>query len=1106
MSMTIEQLARDYHDAVHASAASPVAGEEEAQLTTPVSNLFRGLVRVSDDGILRLIRETRTGRTRPDFAALLVRRGKTLQKGFVELKAPSVSTDASTWKGRNATQWARMKVEADILVVCNGVEARLYREGEPVGLPAGLPYQSADAWDAGPLMGLLRQFLDMKLTPVRSVKDLSRRLAVRTADLRDRLLWLLDTDDAAGRAATGGFQSWRAHIYQHATPRDFADGIAQVVAYGMVLAALSPGGADADDDGQITVGEARAALRGFSPVLAAAFAPLVDKRDLFAAVQVELGALETLISAIDRDAVNVSADRRGEPWLYFYEDFLSHYDPDERRQAGVYYTPLEIVSAMTAMADHLLVERFGRRLGFADAGVVTLDPAAGTGTFPLAVIDRAIRRATGGRGAAGPQQAAINLAANLYAFELLPGAYSVAHLRLSQRLLALSNGAIVTARVVLTDTLESPLAPPDTQGFFGDAETLAAEQAEAARVKLDQRVTVVIGNPPYRRVARDLKGRGSGGWVLDGTVPGRASKKSLFDDILHVANAQTIFSHVASIYNLYVYFWRWAIWKAFEAHGDGPGLVAFITGNSWLTGPGFVGLRQLAREQCDEIWVLDLGGDNRGANVEENVFAIETPVAIVVMARDAASDASRPARVRYRRIGGSREAKLQATAEIGKAADPFAGEWFDASDDWTASFVPVSGDVDWTAMPRIVDLFPWQQPGCKFGRTWPIAPHEDLLSKRWTRFAGASREAKPGLFVTAIAGRNTGTKVGDLPKLIDAKDSDRAMPVVRYGYRSFDRQWAFADPRMTNLERPSLWQSVSSRQVFLCSLLTGQIAAGPALTLSTNVPDLHFFRGNYGGKDIIPLFRDAAATQPNLTAGLADALAEAVTISPPSVEDIAAYVYALLSASAYQSRFAEALVRPGLRVPITADSALWTETVDHGRWLLWLHSYAERLRDPGAGRGRHVPAIEGVGWDVPVTMMPRDAGEIAYNAETHSLSVGDGRVVGVRPDVWAYSVSGMPVMAKWLGYRTVRGAGKAATSKNPLDRIRPESWPDDWNDELLDLIRVLTLTLDRQAALADLLERVCAGPLVAASELPTPANASERQPPAAISAPSFAFD
>ena len=1099
--MTRQALATAYHAAVHAASKAAVAGEEEAQLTTPVSNLFVGLAALESLGTLNLIRESRLDRTRPDFAVTLSRNGRTRQKGYIELKAPPVPVDASQWAGRNARQWTRMKVEAEILIVCNGRQAQLYRDGEALGPAADLPYDEPQTWTGEALTTLLGRFLDLNPTPIVSVTALSRRLALRTADLRDRLLWLLEQTGPAAAAAKGGYKSWTQHVYPHASARDFADGVSQVIAYGMVLAALSPVQADQDGDGLITVAEARNALRQFSPVLAAAFAPLIDKPALAEAAKVELGALETLIGAIDAERVNVSADRRGEPWLYFYEDFLNDYDPDERRQAGVYYTPIDVVKAMTRMTEHLLIERFERRLGFADPDVVTLDPAAGTGTFPLAVIDRAIARAEFVRGAAGPRQAALNLAHSLFAFELLPGPYSVAHLRLSQRLTSLANEMpdqppthLIPAQVVLTDTLESPLDGEPQIELWGDAEVLAAEQARARDIKLEQRVTVVIGNPPYRRVERDVKGRGSGGWVLGGTVPGRTNDKSLFDDLLDVARANTIFSHHASLYNLYVYFWRWAIWKTFEAHGEGPGIVAFITGASWLTGPGFVGLRQLVRQICDDAWVIDLGGDNHGANPEENIFAIETPVAVVVLTRNGASDPSTPARVRYRRVRGTAEDKLETMRAIGLSADPFDGEWTEAQFGWLDPFTPPTGGGDWTAMPKLTDLFPWQQPGCKFGRTWPIAPSREILEQRWAAFAEAPRDEKPTLFMTAKTGRNVNTRVEGLPRLIDAAPEDASRPIRRYAYRSFDRQWTFDDPRMAALERPALWSTLAPHQVFFASLLTGRVGAGPALTASAYVPDLHYFRGSHGGKDIIPLYRDVAGEQPNLARGLQGKLSQIFGIEEPSPEDIAAYCYALLSVSAYQRRFAEELETPGLRVPITADPILWREAVDAGRELLWLHTYGERLRDPVAGRGAHVPDIDGLGWDKAVTVLPPNPTAIGYNGETQCLSIGDGRVVGVRPDVWAYEVSGMPVLKKWLGYRTARGAGRATSSSSPLDHIRPAAWPDAWNDELLDLIRVLTLTLDRESHLADLLERVCSGALIPGADLPKP-TAQDRHPP-----------
>lgn len=1092
----IATLAECYHADVHAAASAAVSGEPEAQLTTPVSNLFVALVELNSLGRLRLIRESRLGGSRPDFAALHERRGKTHQIGYIELKAPDVLLDPALWTGRNAAQWQKMGAEAEVLLLCNGRSARLYQDGQPVGEPVALPYDSHAGWDAQPLLGLLRRFVEARPRPVTSVADLSRRLAVRTADLRDRLLWLLEQSGDAGDTARGGFEAWKQHVHPHASERDFADGVSQVIAYGMVLAALSVTGADADADGYISVAEARRAIRGISPVMAAAFAPLVDKRVLFAAAEAEIGALETLISAIDAARVTRSADRRGEPWLYFYEDFLSVYDPEERRQAGVYYTPTAIVQAMVRIVDHLLVERFGIALGFADRHVVTLDPATGTGTFPLAVIDRAADRVASDRGPAGRAQAATSLSHNLYAFELLPGPYAVAQLRINQRLHELRSDSHLSAHVVLTDTLESPLDPQPSMPLFGDAEVLAAEQNRAKRIKLEQQVTVVIGNPPYRRVEREIEGRGSGGWVVEGRVPGRRGKrtdKSLFDDILDVAKRETIFSHHASLYNLYVYFWRWAIWKAFEAHGDGPGVVAFITASSWLTGPGFVGLRKLAREVCDEGWVIDLGGDNKGANPEENVFAIETPVAVVVLARRNGKDRKQAGSVHYRRVHGSRDEKLAAMQAIADRDDPLAGDWRDGPDDWLAPLTPPTGDAAWQDLPALADLFPWQQPGCKYGRTWPIATTKDTLEKRWQRFVSAPLEERPALFVTAKTGRNINTRVPGYAVLNTLTADAAPEPVVRYGYRSFDRQWALADPRVAALERPALWDSLSPSQLYMAAPMTANPARGPILTVTGDVPDLHYYNGR-GGKDIIPLYRDAASQQPNLAQGLPEALARQLGIAAPPPEDIAAYVYALLSATAYQQRFAEALLTPGPRVPVTADPDLWAQAVALGRELLWLHTWTERLQDAEAGRDTRLPRIDGIGWETPINQMPKTMADIVYDKDMQRLRIGDGVVSGLRPDVWAYSVSGMEVVKKWLGYRTVKGSGRAASSKNPLDKIRPKTWPDEWNDEFLDLLRMLTRTLDVQPAQADLIDRICDGPLIAAGELPKP-TALQRKPP-----------
>jgi hypothetical protein len=129
-----------------------------------------------------------------------------------------------------------------------------------------------------------------------------------------------------------------------------------------------------------------------------------------------------------------------DPWLYFYEEFLGAYDPKLRKDYGVYYTPPPVVRCQVRLISELLRERFGKRLSFADDGVTFLDPAVGTGTYPLAAIDHALAlvRERSGPGQVGPR--ASQMARNFFGFEILVGPYAVAHLRLTQKLTAEETG------------------------------------------------------------------------------------------------------------------------------------------------------------------------------------------------------------------------------------------------------------------------------------------------------------------------------------------------------------------------------------------------------------------------------------------------------------------------------------------------------------------------------------------------------------------------------------------------------------------------------------------------------------------------------------------
>jgi len=265
--------------------------------------------------------------------------------------------------------------------------------------------------------------------------------------------------------------------------------------------------------------------------------------------------------------------------------------------------------------------------------------------------------------------------------------------------------------------------------------------------------------------------------------------------------------------------------------------------------------------------------------------------------------------------------------------------------------------------------------------------------------------------------------------------------------------------------------------------LTGILGNGPAVTAACYVPDRHHFRGSYSGKDIIPLWRDAAATQPNITGGLLNRLSEEYgeTVSP---EDLFSYAYAVLGSPAYTESFAEELSIPGPRLPVTKSNVFFRRGVELGRWLIGLHTYGERFGGSvPRGKARLQKAIP----DTPQGY-PED---FSYDPAEKTLTVGEGEIRPVAPEVHGYNVSGLEVVKSWLGYRKKNPRGR---SSSPLDEIRPERWTSEMTRELLELLWVLEATVEREPEFAELLAEITASEFFTPDELPEPTEA-ERKPP-----------
>jgi Type ISP C-terminal specificity domain len=255
------------------------------------------------------------------------------------------------------------------------------------------------------------------------------------------------------------------------------------------------------------------------------------------------------------------------------------------------------------------------------------------------------------------------------------------------------------------------------------------------------------------------------------------------------------------------------------------------------------------------------------------------------------------------------------------------------------------------------------------------------------------------------------------------------------------------------------------------------------------IPDKHHYKGSFGGR-VYPLWADAQAAQSNVRADLLQALAKALG-APVTPEDVMAYIAAVMAHPAFTARFRTDLVRPGLRVPLTADKTLFDEAKALGREVVWLHTYGERFVDPAAGRPKAPPRLaENARPTIPAEGAIPGAPEplpetIDYDAAKRRLIIGKGFVENVTPAMRNYEISGKNVLDQWFSYRRLNRTKPLIGDRrppSPLEKIQPDHWLAEYTEDLLNLLNVIGRLIALEPRQADLLDRIVAGPLVALAD------------------------
>ena len=1004
--MSIVDSIVEFAAAVRADrAANPEAVGEGAGLELLLAPRFQALVEAVLPEVTAappsvLPEFQRPGVGRPDLA--LVRQGAPA-RAFVELKQPGLALNPTNFRGHNADQFARF-CELPLWALCNFSSIQLYRrdalEAEAGIVPAAALEPEMSAARAGRLirggdasgfaaivrtLAMAAPVAPQDAEEVATVLAHAARLvrsvvAAQCSEGLDEVVSRVRADFSEtlfARAESGGYDPAD-------TDSGFSSAFAQTLVFGLLLAREASGRDVGAQAYELLPDSSWPLLRGTLRALT-----LDEVRTMLgAAFDVTVDAINTV------DPVLLAPANGRDPVLYLYENFLRVFDPEAVKRYGVYYTPPEIVRLIVAEVDRTLRGPF-QSAGLLDENVQLLDPACGTGTFLIAAAGEAALRAeeTYGEGAVSAEIEAF--AQRMHGFELLVGPYAVAHYRMTREV-AGRGAAAARLPIFLTDTLAPPADAAGVQPHLAFLSApMVAERREADAVKRDAPILVVMGNPPYKRLgageARDLIG---------------ADMDERWEDLKRPVREAGYGRSLNAFPDLYVAFYRWALWRLFEAEGArSRGVLAFITNRNFLTGRGFGGLRKMLRQRFDSIRIVDFRGDSRTArpapvDQDQNVFSIKTGVCILVAKTD--GGASGEARVEYadvwREGAFTRADKLNLANAAAGDPERFAFRPIDGMDMDRLTPTGFLG-MDWPALGCIFDF-------CSNG----IVTYRDRFAYAVTANAMRDRLVRWHTLDPSEAAE-------EFKETRDRKAGPAYATVLNeaairnVSYRPFDIRFLYNRREFVDFPKPDLQDVWGADNVALFALVDGT-GAGPAVWCHGLIPDQHAFNGRGGW--VFPLWdrRDGGAGTllneeflQELEVGLSAA------VGPQDVFDCA---LALLSASTYTTRFAWDLEDDFPHIPFPADARLFRRTAELGARIRALQTFAA---DPDEHffQGRIQGRVAGPILDVP---SPRRAFTRQGDDGTLALTAGGAmRVAGVPWRVWEFTISGYPVLYKWLSAR-----------------------------------------------------------------------------------------
>ncbi len=951
----------------------------------------------------------RSAHGNPDFVFLKASNPNVI-RGYAEAKDITVELDRV-----EKTDQLKRYAGYDNLFLTNYLDFRFYRNGERyqqivIGELHGSTIQFLSERFAD-LVAELARFLELPPETITSGSRLAKIMGAKAQRIRSNVARYLGEATEKNDELEKIYRIMRELLVHDLSVDSFADMYAQTLVYGLFVARYYDDSADT-----FSRQEARDLVPASNPFLRHFFdhiaGPDFDTRlsyivDELCEVFAHADVKELMQQYFKQDLWGKEQAIAPDPVIHFYEDFLKEYDEQLRKRMGAYYTPLPVVNFIIRSVDQILQKDFGLVQGLADTSklgngshrVQILDPAVGTGTFISATIrliyERLLKQSQRGR---WPTYVHNDLLPRLHGFELMMAPYTIAHLKLS--LAFKQTGFWKFHRrlgIYLTNSLEQAGQQPDMLSL-GFAQTIAEEAKEAAVVKNQTPVMIVIGNPPYSGVSSNETKYANELVAKYKVEPGGHLK---LQERKHWLNDD------------YVKFIAFA--EAMIAK-NGTGVVGMITNHGYLDNPTFRGMRWHLAQTFDTIYVLDLHGNAKKKETapdggkDENVFDIQQGVAIMIAVKTGEKRGT-PAKVFYADLFGTRRHKFDALQE--------PPNWKPVTlDQKMVYFVPkdTTGHAKYDQGISLADLFSIYNTGIvTMGDNFIVADNPQILKDRIEKFIR-------GEFTEDQLNREFGLGKNYAKWVLENRHSIQFDPskVVRLAYRPFDDRYTYFDNKLVWRHREKVMKNFLERAnvgILFSRMTKGKPFAHAFITNDVSeVIYLSPLTGTNAFNAPLWLYQEDGTRTANFRPEELSKLIVNLTESP-TPERVLDYIYAALYSPSYRKKYAEFLKTDFPRVPIPTSDAEFARLAKLGARLRELHlltasdlaSYDTTFPIAGSNlveEVRYWPIF-----DFRMTWEGQDEG----GHKAQSVEINKTQYFGNVPEVaWNFYIGGYQPAQKWL--------------------------------------------------------------------------------------------